>query len=810
MVDGDCKAPHSAIGRQAADIDLFRPIAPNSAMDPEMKLTTRCTSLLFLAAATVLARPQTVCGQDTDLAAYFGFRDLEVIKIGRGAGPVIISDINEDGLNDLVVVNNFASRIELHLQRRDASPEDAVAPTRINEFPDHWRFRKQKLSVTHRVDAVVAHDFDGDGMIDLIYAGQPPELVFMRQHPKGVFEVSRRHRVRGLAANRNGLAVANVIGDAAPELLALVRGSIHVWPMTGDLIGEPTELSAGEDLVAFMIEDYNGDGRQDIVGIVPEDSAPVRLWLAGGATGDAVLAAQLRFDLPPLREFEPVRLPNRAKALLATIERPSKRLVVYELVEEQVESSGDRDASLRAYSFTDSRNRNRDTAVVDVNGDGLLDLVATDTEANALVVYEQESGKGLQNVDSYPSLSDMNGIATGNVDDDPFAEIFVLSEKEGVVGRCDAGANGVPFPVPLGITEGFTPVALNLVMLDGASYVAVVVRDGRSYQLDLIDMNGDRRSVELGSLSRSPDTVLALDADQNGRTDLLVFTPDKPMTMLYADDDGYTLMESKDMGQFGLVKAASANNTGVFDVDGDGQLELLIADKNFTRAVRYDPHPENMANPGWQVVTQINARDSSSKLVSLAVLHDRIYVADSENKRLLVLGKDTDADAWSEIESVNIRGFSFERIYAGAFTGSSTSNILAIGNDGFAIVQLEGQRLALREVESWRSADERQYHHELKAGDVNGDGFQDLVSLDAGQQMCEIFTFTQSEHLLYATGFQVFESQLFSGGEPREFQPSQVQITDVTADGANDIILLSHDRILVYPQMTRDDVVNAD
>jgi len=43
------------------------------------------------------------------------------------------------------------------------------------------------------------------------------------------------------------------------------------------------------------------------------------------------------------------------------------------------------------------------------------------------------------------------------------------------------------------------------------------------------------------------------------------------------------------MGQFGLVKAAKADNTAVFDIDGDGQAELLIADRNYVRAVRGGP-----------------------------------------------------------------------------------------------------------------------------------------------------------------------------------------------------------------------------
>jgi len=762
----------------------------------------------FAAGCAAVAAAAAGYGQESKLADYFGFQELEVVKIGRSAGPAMLADMNGDGLNDLVVVNNRASRIELHYQKEDARPSDVTPPDRVNEFPEHWRYRRQNLSVTHRVDGVVAHDFDGDGRMDLIYAGQPPELVFLRQTEPGVFEMSRRHRVRGLSANRNGLAVANVIGDDAPELLAIVNGAIHVWPLRDDLIGEPTKLSAGDNIIAFMIEDYNGDGRNDVAGILPENASPVRLWLAETGLRETVLGAQRRFELPPLREFEPVRLPGESAARLATIERASKRLVVYELSTEPIELDGDRDASLRVFSFTDDRNRKRDHAVVDVDGDGLLDLVATDTEANALAVYRQVKGKGLQTATLYPSLSDLDSVAAGNVDDDKYAELFVLSESEGVVGRSDVSDDGVPFPSPLSISDGYSPVALSLVELDGRPHVAVVARDRRQYQVDLLDMDGQRTTVDLGSLSRSPETVMALDADQNGRTDLLLFTRDKPMTMLYAEEDGFTLMESEDMGQFGLVQDAGAANTAVQDVDGDGKDELLIAAKNFVRAVRYDPDPGGLVNPGWQVVTQVNARDSTSKLVSLTVLGERIFVADEENARLVVIARD--GGEWTERESVNVRGFEFSSIHAGSFSGDDSRDILAIGDDGFAIIKLSGQRVTLHETNAWRTSDERRVQHELATGDVNSDGFQDMVALDAGEQMCEIFTFTARHEMLYATGFKVYESRLFSGGEPREFQPREVHIGDVTGDGANDLVMLSHDRVLIYPQMTRADVAKAE
>lgn len=780
-----------------------------------MRGFVRFPSVLAVVVATgFYATAGRAMAQDASLADFFGFGGLEVVKIDKDAGPICVADMNGDGLMDLIAVNNRASRIEIHYQKKNASPEDEPrTPTRVNEFPEHWRFRREFISVTHQVNAVIPYDFDGDGMMDLIYGGTPAEIVFMRQTAPGTFNVSRKHSVKDLGANRNALAVANLVDDKAPELVSLVGGKIAIWPLSGDNIKQPLLLAAGAPIVAIKIEDFNGDGLLDIAGVIPDDPAPVRLWLGSSEAGKAKIGAQVRFELPGLREFESVRLPNEKAARIATIERQSKRIVLYDVATEPVESSGDRDASISVFSFTDAGNKKRDTTVVDVDGDGLLDLLATDTESNSLVLYKQIKGKGLQPGERYPSLSDITFIAAGNVDADSQTEIFVLSEKEGVVGRCDAGSDGIPFPTPLNIPDGNTPVAMNLVQLENGPHVAVVAKSGRDYVLYLIDMKGEHDAIPLGSQSRSPDTILALDADQDGKTDLLLLTRDKPMTMLKAEAEGkFKLLESKDMGQFGLVQAANAVNTAVIKGD-NGKDELLIADKNYVRSLRYDTKPAAGVSPGWQVVRQINANDPSSKLVSVALLGDRIVAADKDNGRLLVMAKTPQKPAkegdaapppqWQQVESVKVRGFPFNSIYAGSFTGDGQQNILAIGDDGFAIVRLGGERITLKQFASWRSDEEKRVEHELTAGDVNGDGFTDLIALDAGDQMCEILTISETHRLLYATAFKVFETKIFSGGEPREYEPSDAIIADITGDGANDLILLCHDRVLIYPQMTK-------
>jgi len=732
----------------------------------------------------------------SDIGDYFGFEDVEIIKIGDDPGPMYTADINSDGLVDILVINNRKSRIDVLLQKKGASPDDEVSVTRANEIPAHWRFNKERIMVSHQIAALTLHDFNNDGRTDLIYASNPNTIVFLAQNSDGEFVKSRIHRVKNLNANRNAFMVSNIIDDDSPELLTVQSGNVQIYPLDGDSLGKPTILATEDRVVAFELADFDGNGTDDISAIVPDSSEPVRLWLSQTNNNTTVMGPQLRFDLPVLREFASITLPNSLKAKMAIIERASRRIVLYEVDRQQVITTGDREAPIEIYPFLGEGNRK--VLIIDANSDGLLDIVATNATDNTMVIYQQIQGKGLSSGYSSPTLTDVNSIATGDINGDSSEELFVLSEEEGVVGRSVLGKLDLDFPQPVPFSQGNTPVSLSTVTLNGEEKVAVISKEKRNYTIDLID-DSIFASIELGSLSRAPDQIIGFDADQDDNTDLLLITRDKPMKLVHAEGENFKVLDDTDMGQYGLVRDASEINTTLLDVDNDGNDELLIAGNNFVRAVRYEPNPQSGVSPGWQVVSQVNLEDGSSDLISITTNGTDLFVADKENERIVRIIKDSEG-SWIEGDSLFVHGYDLGPIYTGDFTGDNSDDIVAISDAGFAVIQIEGTRITLNEIQSWRSDNERRVQHELAIGDVNADGYSDMISLDAGEQMLEIFTFSKKEKMIYATGFKIYESRIFSGGEPREWQPSQVIISDLTNDDKEDVLLLSHDRLILYRQ----------
>jgi hypothetical protein len=133
--------------------------------------------------------------------------------------------------------------------------------------------------------------------------------------------------------------------------------------------------------------------------------------------------------------------------------------------------------------------------------------------------------------------------------------------------------------------------------------------------------------------------------------------------------------------------------------------------------------------------------------------------------------------------------------------GSKNPNSVAfLGVNAVAWMSLSGETWDLAELDGYETPIKDGQLHDVVSGDLNQDGRKDLVFLETAKNYLDVVIFDQSRKLVPATRWQVFEQRTFRGRQSDQPEPREALIVDVTGDGKNDLVVVVHDRILVYPQ----------
>jgi len=177
-----------------------------------------------------------------DLAEYYGFGEIEIVKLDWGIMGVQVADFNGDGRNDIAIVNNQKARIELLIQKEAVGPgetEVAVDPNDVdvNTLTPPTRFESQPIAVSQRVYSLVCGDLNSDGLTDLAFYGEPKGLYVILQKaseapagkPKSLSWRTRKEiKIDDGLAIPKALVCADLNNDGADDLALAGRDSIYI------------------------------------------------------------------------------------------------------------------------------------------------------------------------------------------------------------------------------------------------------------------------------------------------------------------------------------------------------------------------------------------------------------------------------------------------------------------------------------------------------------------------------------------------------------------------------------------------------
>jgi hypothetical protein len=249
------------------------------------------------------------------------------------------------------------------------------------------------------------------------------------------------------------------------------------------------------------------------------------------------------------------------------------------------------------------------------------------------------------------------------------------------------------------------------------------------------------------------------------------------------------------------------------DVDGDGKPELLLTQKNFVRAVvlARDTTMQGSTNRdssrGWvfKVKEQINGAVSNSRLIGAAAIPNgtnaipSLFLLDAERKMLTLCERDK-AGVWQVVRNLPLPVSDFTAVKPVALGGRRANAVGFLGLNAVATLPLTGEVWDLKELDSYTSPIKDAFLNDVVSGDLDNDGRKDLVFLETAHNYLDLVIFDANHKLVPANRWQVFEERTYRGRAGSLPEPREAVVADMTGHGKNDLVVLVHDRILLYPQ----------
>ncbi|GIW86568.1 MAG: hypothetical protein KatS3mg108_0892 [Isosphaeraceae bacterium] len=741
-------------------------------------------------------------GEDPRLADQFGFQPLEIYKLGDRINVLVIADLDGDRTDDIVVANNARSRIDLLLSSPGPT-EDPTTGREVNQVAYSRRMRLKSLPVNREVASIVAGDLDGNGRVDLAYYGTPAEVVVVRGLGNGEFVEHRKINAGEGVSAPTALAITDVNRDGRDDLVLLGPNELITMTQRADgRLGDPERFphTAARPGI-FKALDLDGDGGDDLILLDSGNDDPIRVRFS---TETGSLGPEERFAVEPPRAIAFADLDGVPGQELLMVEGQSGRVRVLKLAEPDSEDV--KRGRLLFYPLPVGEARNRALAIGDLDGDAKADVVVTDPSNAQLMLYLQ-GGHGLRPGRSFPNLAGVRGVTIADVDGDGVGEVLVLSEQEKTIGmaRYRDGRLGFPSPLPI---EG-EPVALEAGDLDGDKqpevlyvaravggssadgFVLRAVRRGETGGFEPFRW-GETDMVAIPGLSGIPPAVRILDINRDQRADVLVFRPFGAPILMLGQGDGKPPKAM--VGNLGPLVAATP--AGI-SLSAPGEASLLVTQSGFARAIVLG------ADGQWQVKDQFNAGRGSAQIAGAATVDldgdgsAEVVLYDRSSKSLLFL--DQRDRAYRPGGTLSIGAIDFQGMHVADLDGDGRDDLLIAGTDRFGVVTTGRRGRVFRSLASYDTNRKDAILGDVMAGDVNGDGRIDLIVSDIGDNALEILDYDPQEGLRRALAFKIFEKKSFRDRDSL-IEPRDMAVGDVDGDGRTDIILICHDRVLVYRQ----------
>ncbi len=729
-----------------------------------------------------------------------------VMKVGDRTGLLRSVDLDGDGRTDLIAANNAEGTIELFYQRTpDELRQLAADPAKSDRdrpVLDNAPFYHDKIVVSDDVFDLATLDFDGDGLMDIVFMGRRSGLNVIFQTAPGKWAKTLRYDKFNPYPHAGTLQVADLDGNGKPDLAAIVQGG-RVLIFSGGKgrdLGLPALVGVATPAQVLKVQDVNGDKRLDLLFLANNNHGrdlSVRLQEAGGGFGP---------------EYAISLTLKQAEAWLPLAGK-----------EQVFASLGDQNGEIRTLRLADRLPTKDDpvelqpqvihppiadsatllTTLADLAGTGNANVVTADCDGASLYVYARRPDGRLGEDAAYPTLKGISSISRLRLPGETADRIVVCSASEKMVGISGFKDGRLEFPAALPLTtEPFLAQTIQL-GADPCRSIAVATRDGQRFNLEILSYDAATKQwkskiLKLGTLSRDPADMIVHDLNGDGREDIIVLFPREPARLIVQNADG-TLAEvgADSVLRAGQLDSLTADSLGFGDFNGDGKEDILVAKTGLVRA--YQLTAENQL----VLLDQANSKTTADKLAAPALVDidndgaAELVVYDEGNAALQVLKKK--GTLFNYQRSISVGKIAPRQILK---TGPAAApGLLIAGAQQIWSLPVAGKQWMADTVATCRSKVKDARFYTLAASDLNHDGASEIITVDGVNHGIEIFAADPAGWRSLASFVVFSDERLVSRGkDDGGVLPREALGADINHDGLDDLMILCHDRLLVYPQ----------
>jgi len=727
----------------------------------------------------------------------------DVVKLNWSVRSPQVADLNNDGLMDVALVNNNQAKVEFLLQKKPGEKTDPVGdvlPSKEWEpILEHDLFNRSFTVIGQNAFDLELEDFNGDGRIDLAITGsQDPFSIYLQQED-GSFEQDWTFETIDLVQRGKNLLIEDLDRDGHKDVILLGTENIVILHKVADHTAfTPTFLPIEENAGAYLqLTDIDLNGRTDLVYLVNGINTQyigIRLQDLQGAFGpeipipfdytNFILMEEPEGEPPVFGIADPMSGMIRAFHILPTEERGALEFSQF---------------PVKSFNSSEDRKHGSLYAFADTNNDGLLDLTLGSPERAEVVVYRQSELGHFLPPQAYPSFRGLTSIAF-HQEADGSLFLLQLSDEEKLLGISPISEDGdIPFPSLMPIEHD--PVQLvQWPVQAGKSKPLVLSKNKRTFYLNEYSLNENgawqAMEQEVEDIDSDPEDIFVWKSG-NGRPSIMVCASRDPVVFLQKSSEGTWETLARDSS---LRKAVMNNlkpvSTQVQDLDGDGTDEILLAEDGFTRVIAWNPEKAD-----FEIKAQFNAPQKDQSMIAPIGLdwlqEDTLSFYDPKPSRLYLLdtAHNTGYAVSEYIELPAIRLLFQRTLDLGQghlvqlLAGENRFHIIDPSTHSWKVEWLPGQFTS--------GEDENRFHFLFPLKRMPEKPAQWII-IDAKRNELFMLKPHWDEAWESIMEFKLFDSNARGQNQGGSLQPREINAIDFNLDGREDLLMLVHDRMLIY------------